>query len=32
MENVVSCPVCGMEFPQSQAGASAVYDAQTHYF
>ena len=32
MENIVECPVCGMEFPQSQAGATAVYDAQTYYF
>lgn len=32
MENIVECPVCGMEFPQSRAGATAVHDAQTYYF
>lgn len=32
MENIAVCPVCGMEFPQSQAGATAVHDAQTYYF
>ncbi|MCA0251082.1 MAG: YHS domain-containing protein [Actinobacteria bacterium] len=32
MENIVECPVCGMTFPQSQAGATATDDAQTYYF
>ncbi len=32
MENIIECPVCGMEFPQQQAGATAVHDAQTFYF
>lgn len=32
MDNTVECPVCGMQFPQSNAGATATYDAQTYYF
>ncbi|MEA4945280.1 MAG: hypothetical protein VB080_12690 [Propionicimonas sp.] len=32
MENIVECPVCGMEFPESQPGATAVHDAQTYQF
>ena len=32
MEYLAECPVCGMKFPQEQAGASAVHDAQTYYF
>ena len=32
MENIIECPVCGMEFPQQQAGATAVQGAQTFFF
>ncbi|MGC3956077.1 MAG: YHS domain-containing protein [Propionicimonas sp.] len=32
MENIIECPVCGMELPQTQAEAAAVHDAQTYHF
>ena len=30
--NTVTCPVCGMTFDQSEAGATTTYDSQTYYF
>lgn len=30
--NIETCPVCGMTFEQSDAGATTTYDSQTYYF